>query len=123
MITRIPLQPITNQEFVIMLEQRDWNIRLIQRLNRMYLSLWIDNIEIWSGSICRDRLPFVQSKTQNVTGNLVFVDMEGTSDPTYEGLGSRYKLFYFTDDEILPDWFQKTIIMLEERVYDHTTAH
>jgi hypothetical protein len=32
-------------------------------------------------------------------GNLLFVDTQGSSDPTYDGLGSRFSLVYLTAEE------------------------
>lgn len=113
MIAEIPLQVTANQELLIILERQNCSIRLIQRNKKMYLSLWIDENEVWSGFICHDRLPLAQSRTYDFYGNLVFVDLEGSSDPVYTGLGTRWKLFYYTPDEPLPEWFQTLIIDLK----------
>ena len=113
MIERIPLQNIPNQELSIILNNQECNIRLIQRNKKMYLSLWIGDDEVWSGLICHDRLPMAQSRTYSLIGNLVFVDTEGAEDPQYNRLGERWRLLYFTSDEILPDWYQEMIINLK----------
>jgi hypothetical protein len=41
--------------------------------------------------VCRDYLGF--------QGNIVFIDTQGTKNPEYSGLGTRYELIYMAPGE------------------------
>ncbi|WP_425333611.1 hypothetical protein [Escherichia coli] len=34
-------------------------------------------------------------------GDLIFIDNDGESDPRWEGLGSRYLLYYIEENELV----------------------
>lgn len=106
MILRIPLKQIPGQSFMIRLDKQDCSIRLTQRLGVTYSDLMLNNEYIWRGLICHDRSPILKHKSDKFQGNLVFIDFEGTSDPTYSRLDDRFGLFYITDDIALSDMFQ-----------------
>ena len=46
--------------------------------------------------LCLNEVGLVRESYLGFVGQLVFVDMQGSSDPTYDGLGSRYLLTYWT---------------------------
>ncbi len=62
----------------------------------MFLDLYLSGTLVISGALCLDRNPVVRSVYLGFTGDLMFYDTEGTSDPTYAGVGSRYLLAYLT---------------------------
>lgn len=60
----------------------------------LYCDLEVGNVPVWYCVPClngvkinsRSYLPFV--------GDMIFIDTQGASDPTYDGLASRYVLLY-----------------------------
>ncbi len=90
----IPLQPVAAQNLSILLGGQNCQISIAQKGDFLYLSLAVNNTSIVSSMICRDRVRLVRYAYTGFSGNLVFIDTVGTSDPEYTGLGSRYELAY-----------------------------
>lgn len=60
----------------------------------MYMTLTVNTQTLLSTVICRNLVKIVRYGYLGFVGNLVFIDTQGDSDPTYDGLGSRYQLLY-----------------------------
>lgn len=95
---------------LVVLNGQNCYFKVLSRRGNLYCGLTIDETPVFDGMICRDRLPLKQSRIQSFAGNIVFMDTEGEEDPRWDGLGSRFRFVYFTDDEILPEIFQTPII-------------
>ncbi len=106
MIIEIPARPIPAYSFQTILNGQACSLRLVWRNDTLYCDLMVDNAYIWQGRIVHDRTPIKNFRVTPFVGNFVFVDYEGTNDPQYSGLGSRYRMFYITDNVVLPDNFQ-----------------
>jgi hypothetical protein len=65
----------------------------------MYFDLTLNGTLIVSTMICLDRVNLVRYAYLGFIGNLAFIDTQGTTDPVYTGLGSRYILTYFLPGE------------------------
>jgi hypothetical protein len=71
----------------------------------LYCDLAIDNNPIFYGQPCKNAWAVKPSSYFGFVGNLTFLDMQGSSDPFYSGLGSRFVLCYLPsvgDDVIVP---------------------
>ncbi|GBQ07270.1 hypothetical protein AA15669_1307 [Saccharibacter floricola DSM 15669] len=47
-----------------------------------------------SGCLCLDRVEMIRNPASPFPGTLMFVDQQGTQDPTFDGLGSRFLLTF-----------------------------
>lgn len=94
MITKIPLSPVPNQTVTVLLGNQYCRINVYQKTTGLYLDLFINDVSILTGRICRDRVYLVASAYLGFTGDLIFADTNGDSDPEYSGIGTRYFLFY-----------------------------
>lgn len=94
MTSVIPILPEPAQNLRVQLGQQQCVIALYQRWGRLYLDLMVDNVQIMRARLCRDRVGLVRDAYLGFAGQLAFVDTQGTSDPEYTGLGSRYILIY-----------------------------
>ena len=91
---RVPLIPTPNQIFSITLGGQQCRIRVRQLSTGVYLDLAANNVAVLTTAACRDRVRLIRDDYRPFSGNLVFIDTQGTSDPTYDGFGSRYQLVY-----------------------------
>lgn len=96
---QIPLSPIPNQKFSIVLDSQNCVIELRQLGDGMFCSLMCDQIQVFSGLICNDRRPMPTFQTINFRGHLMIVDTLGKEHPMYDKLGSRFQLVYLQSDE------------------------
>lgn len=92
---RIPLQPVTNQTLAVTLARQSAQITLRQMGGVVYFSLTAGGVSIVRTRACRDRQRILlDARYQPFVGDFAFVDVQGRSDPTFAGLGSRFLLFY-----------------------------
>lgn len=99
MIT-VPLRPVPNQSLQVQLDNQPCTIDLAQTNYGLFMNLSVDNSLIVAGVLCQNKNRIVRSSYLGFSGDFVFVDTEGNSDPVYDGLGARYKLVWLTDDEV-----------------------
>ena len=60
----------------------------------LYCDLLVDSVVIWSGVVCMNLVNIVSAAYLAFSGDLMFFDTQGNSDPTFDGLGDRYHLMY-----------------------------
>ena len=100
----IPLRAAGNQTLQVVLEGQNCSLRLYTRslsdgVETLFCDLSIDQDPVFYGCPCLDGLPMPLYAWLGMTGQLVFVDMEGDEAPHWSGLGSRWKLLYMSPAE------------------------
>lgn len=100
----IPLRATGNQTLQVVLEGQNCSLRLYTRnlsdgVETLFCDLSIDQDPVFYGCPCLDGLPMPLYAWLGMTGQLVFVDMEGDEAPRWSGLGSRWKLLYMSPAE------------------------
>lgn len=96
----IPLQPIPAQSFGVMLGGLSCRLSVYQKSTGMYLDLSIEGASVILGVLCHDRVLLVRQAYLGFVGDLAFIDTQGTSDPVYGDLGTRYQLLYLTPGDV-----------------------
>ena len=101
----LSIQAVANQTFQVTLNDQDCSIRLYTRnlpdgAEPLYMDLYVSDVAIFYGVICRDGVVLPLYDYLDFEGGLLFVDLQGSTDPQYEGLGDRYRLLYLTADEV-----------------------
>ncbi|MDC9591041.1 hypothetical protein PSI23_17550 [Xenorhabdus sp. XENO-10] len=99
----ITLTPAKSQRITVTLNQQPCTIRLNQRSTGLYMDLTVDGRPILQGVICLNcnkiiRYPYLQFK-----GELFFADLEGSDNPEWQGLGTRFRLYYLFPEEVKND--------------------
>ena len=95
----IPIQPIPSQLVKVVLGGQNVQIFIYQKDQGLFVDINSDGVDIVVGVIARDAVPIICREYMGFIGNVLFVDTQGGSDPTYSGLGSRFSLVYLTADE------------------------
>jgi hypothetical protein len=90
----IPLQPVPAQQIAVDLGNQPCTVTVYQKLSGLYMDLAVNDDPIVTGVICENKNRIVRSAYLGFTGDFIFVDSQGSSDPTFDGLGSRYTLTY-----------------------------
>jgi len=100
MIT-IPLQPIPAQSFNVSLDGQPCRISLYQKGDYFYMDLAINGVTIVQGRMVLNGVWIVRYAYLGLSGDLFMADTMGADDsPSYDALGSRYRLYYATADEV-----------------------
>lgn len=95
----IPLQPVPSQSTKAVLGGQNCQIYVYQKPQGCFVDINADGVNIVVGIIARDAVPLVCREYAGFIGNLLFIDTQGSDDPSYEGLGSRWTLVYLTAEE------------------------
>ena len=90
----IPLSPVPNQTLQVVLNGQQCTIGLWTKRTGMYLDLYVNNVLLLGGVPALNMTKIVRDGYLGFIGDLYFYDTQGNSDPTYDGLGTRYTLFY-----------------------------
>ena len=90
MIKQIPLKSLPNQRVFFVLNERPYSIEITTRIDRLYISIWINEELVLSN---RALLSFAP-----IEYGFKLVDTEATDDPNWEQLGTRFLLL--VNDEI-----------------------
>lgn len=96
----IPLQPVPNQTLTVLLDNQVCRINVYQKFFGLFLDMAIGAAPKGNAIICQDRNRLIRYSYIGFVGELVFFDTQGTSDPIYTGLGSRFRLLYVTAAEL-----------------------
>lgn len=94
MILEIPLVATANQTCSVQIGGQSCRITVYQKATGLYLDLAVSDRPIITGVLCEDRNRLVRSVYLGFTGDLYFIDTQGAADPSYAGLGGRWRLVY-----------------------------
>ncbi|NVN09706.1 phage baseplate plug family protein [Nguyenibacter vanlangensis] len=91
----VPVNATPTQTLSVVLNGQNCSMRIFQTDNYgLYLDLYLDDALIVGGRLCLDRTWIVRAAYSDFVGDLMFIDQQGISDPTYDGLGDRFLLYY-----------------------------
>lgn len=93
----VPLQPVPSQTLTTTLGGQSCTINVYTKgieTPHLYLDLSVSGVLVLSGVICRNATAIVRNTYFGFVGDLAFYDTQGSTDPAYSALGSRYVLAY-----------------------------
>lgn len=90
----IPTTNNANQSLNVTLSGLNCVINLYQKDANLYFDLIVEGNILISSRLCQDRTQLIFEQYFVLPGQLFFIDQQGTSNPTYDGLNSRYFLYY-----------------------------
>ena len=97
----VPVQPTPNQTLSALLDGQICQITLTTRFDgRLYFSLTVNNAEIVPNVICRNANLLVRYPYLGVIGDFWIFDTQGSDDPVYSSLGSRFLLQYLEESDL-----------------------
>lgn len=96
----ISLKPLKAQEVSVNLAGQSTTLRIVQRSTGMFIDIGVGNRWIAQGVLCLNCNKLVRYPHLKFQGELFFADTKGSLDPVYDELGTRFKLFYATADEM-----------------------
>ncbi|CAB5155526.1 hypothetical protein UFOVP150_13 [uncultured Caudovirales phage] len=96
---QIPLQSIPSQSVSVVLAGQNVRISLYQKDSNLFVNVSCNDVTINSSVLALNRNPIIRQPYNGFSGQLMFRDTQGTSDPNYDGFSGRYQLMYLTDAE------------------------
>ena len=101
----IPLAAVPSQVFSVQLNAQSCNIKVYQKAypspqGGVYCDLYLNNALVIGGVLCENLNRIVRSLYLGFSGDLAFQDTQGSSDPTYTGLGTRFVFMYLEPSDL-----------------------
>jgi hypothetical protein len=96
----VPLQAIPNQTVTTTLNSQVTQLNVYQTYNGLFIDIYLENTLIVGGVICENQNRIIRSAYLGYSGDFAFLDVQGSNDPDYTGLGTRYFLAYLTETEL-----------------------
>ncbi len=100
----IPLSPTPSQTLNVTLAGQACTINVYQKFYGLFCSIFVNQTPIIQGVLCLNRNYIVRSTYLGFIGDLGFIDTQGTSDPSYTGLGDRFALLYLEASDLPADY-------------------
>jgi hypothetical protein len=97
---QIPIQPIPSQIVSCVLGGQNVQIAIYYKTQGLFADVNSNGDDVVVAVLAHDGCPLVCIQYTGFVGNLAFIDTQGTDDPTYDGLGSRYQLVYYTEADL-----------------------
>ena len=96
----VPLSAVKSQTVTVTLGGQVVQIDVYQKAFGLFANVYVSNVLIIGGTICQNLNRLVRSTYLGFIGDLMFIDNQGTSDPTYDELGTRYSLMYLEASDL-----------------------
>lgn len=96
----IQLQPVPRQTVQVQLDNQATQINVYQTAYGLFVDVLLNGTAVISGVIAENLNRIIRSAYLGYSGDLVFVDLAGSSDPIYTGIGTRFVLVYFSAAEL-----------------------
>ncbi len=99
----IQVQSTPNQTFQVQLDGQSCTLNIYQQAYGLYMDVLINGVLIIGGVICENLNRIVRSLYLGFSGDFIFVDTQGSDDPIFTGLGSRFVLIYLEASDLPPN--------------------
>ena len=96
----VPLSATPNQNINVALNGQAVTLHVYQTLYGMFMDVFVGNTQIIGGVICQNLNRIVRDLYLGFSGDLMFLDNEGSSDPQYTGLDKRWSLIYLLPSDL-----------------------
>lgn len=97
---QISIQPVPSQTTQVVLDGQSCAISIYVKNQCMFIDLSVNGNQIAYAIQCKNLVTLIPTAYLGFSGWLVFFDTQGSSDPIYTGLGSRYVLLYMSLAEL-----------------------
>lgn len=96
----VPLIAAPSQTLTIQLSNQPCTINVYQLSTGIFIDLYVNDQPVITSVIGQDRNRIVRDLYLGFIGDLSFFDTQGTDDPVWSGLGSRWILGYLAPADL-----------------------
>lgn len=99
---QIPLDAVPSQTLSTVLGDQFVGLSVRQTRYGLFMDVYVDGAPLIGGVVCENLNRIVRSSYLGFSGDFVWRDMLGSSDPDYSGIGAggRFQLLYLSADEV-----------------------
>ena len=92
--TSIPLQAVPNQTVKVSLSGQNVILNINSSSYGIFVTVNVNNVDFVESILACHASPLIAAYYEGFAGNLIFFDTQGTDNPVYTGLGTRWLLTY-----------------------------
>ena len=96
----VPLQALANQTVSVQLTGQSCTLNVYQKSTGLFMDVLVNDVLIIGGVLCENLNRIVRSAYLGFIGDFAFVDTQGSLDPYYASIGTRFYLLYFNAGEL-----------------------
>jgi hypothetical protein len=96
----IPLQPLPNQTLQVQVADQACTLNVYQQAYGLYVDVLLDGAVVIAGVIAENLNRIVRNAYLGLAGDFCFLDTQGSDDPIYTGLGTRWQLLYLAEADL-----------------------
>ena len=96
----VPLQSVPNQTLDTTLGTQLCQLDVYQTGFGLFMNVYVSDVLILAGVLCENLNLVVRSLYLGFSGDFVFFDTQGTDDPFYTGLGTRFLLAWLAPSDL-----------------------
>lgn len=90
----VPTQALPNQSLQVQLGSQACTLNVYQLAYGLFMDVYVNGVLIIGGVVCQDVNRIVRDLYLGFVGDFMWVDTQGSDDPAYTGLGTRFRLMY-----------------------------
>ena len=96
----IPLSAVASQTVNTVLGGQNVTLNVYTLSTGLFMDVLVNGIAIITGVLCLNQVRVVRDAYLGFIGDLAFSDTQGSNDPDYTGLDSRYALIYLEASDL-----------------------
>lgn len=100
----VPLTAVPSQQVKTVLDSQIVELDIYQLRYGMFMNVTVNGVLEIGAVICENLNRIIRDAYLNAkvgfSGDFVFQDLAGSTDPVFTGLGTRYRLLYITEAEL-----------------------
>lgn len=100
MAVQVTLQPVASQQVQTVLGGQQCQIAVYVKNQCMFLDMMVNGTQVIYAVQCKNLVSLIPTAYIGFVGWLMFIDTQGSEDPKYTGLGSRWQLLYLTEEDL-----------------------
>jgi hypothetical protein len=98
----VPCQAVPNQTMQVLLTGQPCTLNVYQYLFGLFMDVYVGTTPVITGVLCLNLNRIVRDLYLGFQGDFAWWDTQGTSDPLYWGIGSRWQLLYLQPSDLAP---------------------
>lgn len=100
MVLYIPVAPTANQTLNVQLAGQNCQLNIYQKAYGLFMDVYVGGTLIIGGVLCQNLNRIVRSLYLGFIGDFTWFDTQGSNDPQYQGIGTRYFLAYLETTDL-----------------------
>jgi hypothetical protein len=97
---QIVLQPVPSQQLQVVLDGQQCQIAVYVKMQCMFFDITVNGVPLAYAVQAKNLVNLVPTSYLGFAGWLVFFDTQGSDDPEYSGLGTRWVLLYVDAEDV-----------------------